>query len=47
MIVVWIILALVVVLIAVVLLKTLMVKPTAAANAVIELDESERAVLYA
>ena len=46
MIIVWIILALVVGLIAVVLLKTLMLKPTAAANATIELDESERAVLY-
>ena len=46
MIIVWIILALVVVPVAVVLLKTLMLKPTAAANATIELDESERAVLY-
>ena len=46
MIIVWIILALVVVPVAVVLLKTLMLKPRAAANATIELDESERAVLY-
>lgn len=46
MVVVWIILALILVLIAVVLARTLMLKPTAASQAVVELDKTERAVIY-
>ena len=46
MIVVWMILALLVGVVIVVLLRTLMLKPTAAQEAEVKLDESERAVLY-
>ncbi len=46
MVVVWTILVVVSILIAVVLARTFMLKPIAAQNAVIELDKSERAVLY-
>ena len=46
MIVVWTILALLVVLVMVVLLRTVMLKPTVAQNAVVQLEESERAILY-
>ncbi|MBR4981633.1 MAG: M20/M25/M40 family metallo-hydrolase [Lachnospiraceae bacterium] len=46
MVVVWIILALILVLIVVVLARTLMLKPTAASQAVVELDKTERAVIY-
>ena len=45
MVVVWIILALILVLIAVVLARTLMLKPTAASQAVVELDKTERAIM--
>ena len=44
--VVWAILALIMVLIIVVLTRTVMLKPTAASSAVVELDKTERAVLY-
>ncbi|MBR5597097.1 MAG: M20/M25/M40 family metallo-hydrolase [Lachnospiraceae bacterium] len=46
MVVVIAIVAIIFILIAVVLLRTLMVKPTAAQNASIEFDQSERAALY-
>ena len=46
MVVVWIILALILVLIVVVLARTLMLKPTAASQAVVELDKTERAIIY-
>ena len=46
MVVVWTILALILVLVVIVLARTLMLKPTAAQNAVIELDKTQRAVLY-
>ena len=46
MVVVWTVLALILVLAVVVLARTLVLKPTAAANAVVELDKTERAVLY-
>lgn len=46
MVVVWAILALILILVVIVLVRTLMLKPTAASSAVVELDQSERAVLY-
>lgn len=46
MIVVWTILALIFALVVIVLVRTLMLKPTPAQNAVVELDKNERAVLY-
>ncbi len=46
MVVVWIILALILMLAVVVLARTFMLKPTPAQNAVVELDKTERAVLY-
>ena len=46
MVVVWAILALILILVVIVLTRTLMLKPTAASNAVVELDQTERAVLY-
>ena len=46
MVVVWAILAFILVLVVIVLARTLMLKPTAAASAVVELDKTERAVLY-
>ena len=46
MVVVWTILALILILVVIVLARTLMLKPTAAQNAVVELDKTERAVLY-
>lgn len=46
MIVVYIILAVIIILAAIVLLRTLMLKPTEAQNAVVELDHSERALIY-
>ena len=46
MMIVWAILALLAVLVIVVLARTLMLKPTAASTAVVELDKTQRAVLY-
>ena len=46
MVVVWAILALILILVVIVLARALMLKPTAASNAVVELDKTERAVLY-
>lgn len=46
MVVVWGILALLLILVVIVLARTFMLKPTKAASAVVELDQTERAVLY-
>ena len=46
MVVVWTILAVILIIVIVVLARTLMLKPTAAQKAVVELDKSERAVIY-
>ena len=44
--IVWAILALILILVIVVLARTVMLKPTAASSAVVELDKTQRAVLY-
>ena len=46
MVVVWTIVAVILILVVIVLARTLMLKPTAAATAVVQLDESPRAVIY-
>ena len=46
MVVLWVIIAIILMLAVIVLARTLMLKPTAAANAAVQLDESERAVIY-